>query len=502
MKIVSSKQMSMIESKAYKNGSSESDFMEEAGSGVALVVQDYVERHDLQRQVILICGKGNNAGDAYVAGLHLLSMEYDVICWQLFPMDECSLLCRENSARFMHGGGRIQYVLSAKELQFPDNGIIVDGIFGTGFHGAVQGYIADVIEQMNLSGLPIIAIDIPSGLNGSTGEVASVSVVATQTAFLGLPKTGFFLRDGWIHVGKLRYVDFGLPKSFVEKSDATYIMLSHDLLKPLMPSIKRNRHKYEAGYVVALAGSPGMAGASLLSSFSALCGGAGIVRLLHPEGMEHELATGPYELIKKSYTYKNPHEVVELLNLASATLIGPGLGRTPQVKQLLKNVIPYLNKPCVIDADALTLLAEGTFVAPKGAVLTPHMGELKRLMKITDPVVIDDIFLAKCQEYAQMHQIILVLKGGPTYLFSAGNPVHVCPRGDPGMATAGSGDVLTGLIAALLAQGLAPFDAASLGVYLHGVAGEYASEELTPYCMTASDIINYFPDAFMMQERL
>lgn len=496
MKVVSSKQMAFIESQAYRDGASESEFMEEAGSGVSLIVHEYVERHDLNKHVVLLCGKGNNAGDAYVAGTHLLNLGYEVTALQVVPLHSCTPLCRANHSRFAAAGGYWREISNSDDMAFPLRGVILDGIFGTGFKGKVDEPFSTIIHQANNSGLPIIAIDIPSGLNGETGEVEGECIRATQTAFLGLPKTGFFLRDGWNYVGKLRYVDFGLPEQYIDQSEADFIMLTPELMKPLLPEIKHNRNKYERGYVAGLAGSPGMAGAAILSSWAAFAGGAGIVKLFHPQGMQEELTNSPYELIKVPYTYESLSTVIETLNKAAATFIGPGLGRSPQTKQLLQTILPKLEKPAVIDADALNILSETEIKLPQQVIFTPHKGEMERLLKLDAPQVVDKEFLKICQEYADKYQITLILKGGPTFIFHPDEIVHVNPYGDPGMATAGSGDVLTGILAALLAQGLVPMKAALLGVFLHAISGENAAAEKTSYCMMASDIIKHLPDAF------
>lgn len=495
MKVVIPAQMADIESQAYRDGASESDFMEEAGSGVALVVHDLAEAEELDHQIILLCGKGNNAGDAYVAGLHLLHLDYDVVAYQLFPINDCSQLCRESHFQFLNEGGRVFECPSPDEISFPLSGIIIDGIFGTGFHGNVEEPITTFIKLANQSQLPIVAIDIPSGLNGETGQIQGAAIAANTTAFLGLPKVGFFLHDGWNHVGNLVYVDYGLPKQYIDAAQTELVMLSPDILKPFMPPIVRNRHKYQAGHVVGLAGSPAYPGAAILSSLAALCSGAGIIHLLHPENMKVELAFGPYELIKVPYTPDDSEKIIEMMNEASATFIGPGLGLAPTTSKILRKVIPKLTKPCVIDADALTILAEGEIPLPSKTILTPHIGELKRLFHITSAELSLE-FLQQCRKYSAEKNLTLVLKGGPSFIFHPGEPIMVNPRGDPGMATAGTGDVLTGIIASLLSQGLTTHHAACLGVYIHAVAGEWAAEGLTSYCMTATDLLSYLPDAF------
>lgn len=498
MKVVSARQMKHIESLAYRDGASEEDFMEEAGSGVALVVHDFAEWHNLDRHVVLVCGRGNNAGDAYVAGIHLLHLDYDVIAFQVIPLSECSMLCQQKHNQFLAEGGHVVEISSTEELALPLHGIIVDGIFGTGFHGVVDEPVASIIHALNESKLPIIAVDLPSGLNGETGDAIGDVIQATETAFLGLPKTGFFLKDGWNRVGKLRYIDFGLPQHYIDESEADLTLLTTELLRPFMPRPVRNRNKYQAGYVVGVAGSPEMPGAATLASIAALQGGAGIVRLLYPDGMQHAFSSAPVELIKAPYKANDPDAVIEQMNKASATFIGPGIGRSAETLKLLQKVLPKLTKPCVIDADALTLWAqsEEPIQLPEHTIMTPHLGEMKRLLKMDHDLLIDMQTLYTCQAFVDRNQITLVLKGGPTFVLHPHEPVMVCPAGDPGMATAGSGDVLTGLLTALLAQGMTPHHAAALGVYLHGLAGEYASEDLTPYCMTATDILYRFPDAF------
>lgn len=492
--------MTLLEAEAYRDGASEGDFMEEAGSGVALVVHEYAEIHQTDRHVLLLCGKGNNAGDAYVAGVHLLHLDYDVAALQLMPIEEASPLCKENYRRFVEEGGKVQEIDSLNKIAIPDHGLIIDGIFGTGFHGSVGEPFTTAIRRANASGLPIIAVDIPSGLNGETGDVEGEAIVAAETAFLGLPKMGFFLKQGWNHVGKLRYIDFGLPRKYIDELKAELIMSTADLMHPLLPPIIRNRHKYQRGYVMGLAGSPGMPGAALLSSLAALRGGAGMMRLLHPEGMQAELTDAPFELVKVTYHPGDVNQVAELLAKPSAVFIGPGMGRTQEMKEFLKSLLPRVMKPCVIDADALTLISEEKMELPEKTLFTPHMGEMLRLLNLPAPRPLDLSFLRICQNYAETEKITLLLKGGPTFIFQPDTPIQINPVGDPGMATAGSGDVLTGLLAALLSQGLTTHQAACLGAYIHGLAGEHAALELSSYCMTASDILFYFPEGFRLIE--
>lgn len=495
MKVLSAKGMSDLEARAYSQGFKENDFMENAGRGIALAAHDFISRHQLARIIWLLCGKGNNAGDAFVAGRYLLDLGYQVAAIQLDKLDQCSPLCQQNGRLFIEKKGRLIHQIES----FGPSGIILDGLFGTGFKGQVRDPYAPLIEKANQSGLPILAIDIPSGLNGTTGDSESCVIHASETIFLGLPKTGFFLGNGWNVTGRLRAVDFGLPAALVDKTPAEFCLMTQEQVSCLLPPIQRNRHKYQAGYVIGLAGSWTMPGAGLLSSLAAFRTGSGMVRLLYPSGMEAELSASPYELIKIPYTPDHPEEVLQLMQKASASFVGPGLGRSDSTKLLLQKVIPFLEKPCVIDADALTLYADRAFQLPPQALLTPHTGEMQALLHLPDKLKLSLDLLHTCQSYAESHNATLILKGAPTFIFHPKSPIYVNPKGDPGMATAGSGDVLTGMLASLLSQGLSCHQAALLGVYLHGLSGELAAKRRgVSYGIMAGDLIEQLPTAYQV----
>lgn len=488
MKIVTPKEMARIESLAYAAGYKDTDFMNCAGEGVAKVANQLISDCSLGKKILLLCGKGNNSGDAYVAGTYLYSIGYHVDALQLIDIKSCSPLCQREHKRFLEKGGKVIHNLSGLD-QYD---LIIDGLFGTGFHGKIQEPYSQIIETVNNSEIPILSVDIPSGLNGETGEVNGPAIKASVTVYLGLPKTGFFLNEGWNHVGTLRFVDFGLPESFIEQADSHLEMIVPQRIH--LPKMDANRHKYQAGLVVGLAGSPGMPGAAILSSLASLRSGAGIVRLLHPEGMQHELSNSPYELIR--IPYESSLQVIEHMNKAQCTFIGPGLGRGKNVLQLTKDLLDHVQVPIVIDADALHLIAQENLSIPKNAVLTPHTGECARLLGNENSSIPNEKLLFQCQHYVEEHKTTLVLKGGPTFIFHPNEKMLVCPRGTPGLATAGSGDVLTGVIAAFASQGLTPYEAAITGVYLHAAAGEHAAIAETPYGMIASDIIDYLAQAF------
>jgi len=498
MKVVTSKQMAGIEKRSYDDGYSEKDYMERAGKGVAEAVDGYIRKHRIANEVVLLCGKGNNGGDAYVAGCYLMQAGYKVLAYQVGSIDKGSDLCRKMCARFKKEGGEAIEIEEADRAAFPVDGVIVDALFGTGIHSAPREPFASLITLANSTSLPIISVDIPSGLDGDSGKCEGAAIRAVATVFLGLPKIGFFLREGWDCVGKLQHVDFGLPQKYIDEEQAALQLLGDDQFLEMLPKMRRGRHKYEAGYVVGLAGSKSMPGAALLSTEAALRGGAGIVRLLHPIGMEAELSSSMNEIIKMGYDPDDLAPALEQINRAAAVFVGPGLGLTEETRKLLRAVLPKIEKPCVIDADALNVLAEEKIPLPEKTVMTPHIGEMGRLLKSPHKGAATLEFLNECREYAEQKKVVLILKGGPSFIFHKKEMIVVNAHGDPGMATAGSGDVLTGLLAALIAQGLTPYHAALSAVYLHSVAGEKAAEEKTSYCMTASDITRHFPDVFRL----
>lgn len=502
MKIVTSKQMAEIESSAYKDGFKEEDFMEAAGKGIAESLDNYIKNHCLERKITFVCGSGNNGGDAYTAAYHLLKHGYEIIVYQFGTFEKCNRLCQIHCNQLRDRGLVINFFDSASKLELSHGKIIVDALFGTGLNRPLEEPYISIIKKINKSNHPIISIDIPSGLDGNSGLCLGEAIQANHTLFLGLPKIGFFICDGWNHIGKLEYIDFGLPSSAVKSFEATITMFQIKDLNKIFPRMLSNRHKYQAGCVYGLAGSPGMAGAANLSTSASLKGGAGIVKLLYPKGMEAELSGSLYELVKIAYENSDHQFVIECINKANSVFIGPGLGITPETKELMKTVLNHITVPIVIDADALNIIAEENLPFPKNCIITPHLGEFLRLLKITTKQIVNNEFLLVCQEFVEKHKIVLILKGGPSFIFCPGEPAVIVPYGDPGMATAGSGDVLTGLTASLLAQGLSLRNAAIAAVFLHAYSGECAAKAKTSYCMTAGDIIGHFHCAFSLLKNL
>ncbi|NGX59966.1 MAG: Bifunctional NAD(P)H-hydrate repair enzyme Nnr [Chlamydiae bacterium] len=483
--VVTVDEMKRLEKRAFAEGESDQKYMENAGAGIAAAVEKFFVT-PTSDTIYLLIGKGNNGGDGFVAGEILLQKGFSVLAYHLYPIEECSPLSQKMAKRFAKAGGKMIHLQSEPTFE---KGIILDGLIGTGFQGAAEGFLAEVIEMANKSQLPIFAIDIPSGLNGNTGEVQSIAIKAHTTLFLGLPKIGFYLKEGWNHVGKLVQVDFGMPERFVEDADPIAYLVSQEKAKKALPKIERSRHKYEAGYVLAIAGSPSMSGAAMMSCLATLKAGAGIIRLFYPEEMKTELTTAPYELIKEAWNLEDDTRIFEEAKRAKALLIGPGMGRTEKAATAAKNILAKTTLPTVLDADALYYLAQDKEMSlPEITLLTPHHQEMLRILDA--PPTIEN-----CLSYCKKKEVTLVLKGAPTIIFHPHTKPLIIPHGDPGMATAGTGDVLTGILAAFLAQGLDPRNAAGLGTFLHALAGEIAACEETSYGIIATDLIHFLPEA-------
>jgi len=414
-KIVTSREMARMEKEACSRGEQAEGFMDRAGFNIATLVQEYIENEKLSRRITLLTGKGNKAGDGYVAALALLQRGFHVEALELYSFDQCSPLCKAKGENFRSSGGKIHLINDQAPIEFPKEGILLDGLVGTGFRGKAEDLLARVIEEANRASLPIIAIDIPSGISGDTGDVGSVGIRATMTIYLGLPKLGFFLEKGYEHLGELKKAEFGLQEYDIDHAHAEGFLLDKDFWPSLLPEISRTQHKYKRGYVLVWAGSPGMPGASLLCCMGALRGSAGIVRLFHHEEMVSQLASAPWEIIRQPL--KNVEDLYEESSRAGCLVLGPGLGRERMVGKLLKKILRAVECPMVIDADALYFLAQDLESLPSGAILTPHRGEIVWLI---GRFASEFELLQQAQAFVEKHQAILVCKGAPTILFHPG----------------------------------------------------------------------------------
>jgi len=482
--VVTVQEMRKIEKLAIQEGGNEEVFMRQAGLQIGAHALEWISRNALARHVTLLIGKGNKGGDAYAAGIHLLQNGIHVRALLLAPPHNCSPLNALLSAEFVQAHGRLESISPEIPLEFEGSGLIIDGFLGTGFEGEVSFPLSMAIGAANISGVPILSIDLPSGLNGTTGEVKGIAIQATETIALGMFKSGLFLRDGWNHIGRIHCKNFGLAPKYFSQAEAIAHIPTKKTLSSYLPPIVRNRHKYQAGYVVGFSGSKIFKGAPKIAGLAALRSGAGIVRIFHKE----EIGPSPDPLICQMW---NKKEWEEEKKRAGALFLGPGLG---DKISFLRKEIPLIKNPLVVDADAI----QKEIAYPKQTILTPHRGEILRLLGLKEAPLEEEL-LALCHKWVHRTNCILVLKGAPTWIFSKERHPIIIPHGDPGMAKAGMGDALTGIIAALLAQKATPLHAAILGVSLHAIAGEKGVLQKTSYSLLPSDLIECLPQAILEQ---
>lgn len=496
IKIVAADEMARIEKEAIFEGISPEKFMTAAAANLAEGIEEFANTHFKPKKITLIAGKGNNGGDGYATALHLLSKGFEVKAFCLYNVDSCSPL---NRKFFRLLASKIQVEKFDDTSSFLEESLVIDALLGTGFKGDLDPCLQAVIEKINRSNLPVLSIDIPSGLDGSFGAKQPYIVKAHTTFYLELAKTGFFIDGGFEYVGQLKKVCFGLPQKFIDRALAFGYLCKDGLSKELLPEMERTQHKYERGYVVGLSGSPGMSGAAILACLGAMRSGAGIVRLFHRCSIE-ELASQKFlELIVSPWNLERFEEFLQEEHRARAIFMGPGLGKDLVVLNKALDLLGLCEKPCVVDADLLEPFAKDHRKFSSEIVMTPHRQEMQRCLDITASIQ-DEDFLEAIQSFVQEKKVTVVLKGAPTFILSPKKPLLVMIHGDKGMATAGSGDVLTGMIAGLLSRGMRSREASALGVYIHGKAGERAAGLTTSQSMIASDILEHIPEVFA-QER-
>ncbi len=472
--------------------------MERAGQGVAEIALDILHAR-MADSVLLIAGTGNNGGDVFAAACFLAEAEVDVTVWICGSKRKIKGDAEYHLKKMIRRGVHPVEVGRQEDLTLERTpAIIIDGLLGTGATGAPRGFMSDVIDFINAEAPRcfILSIDIPSGVDADSGAAEGKAVRANLTATMCLPKTGLIRPQAVPYVGNIEIIDIGIPADLKDEAipcpDAELI----DRAELQLPLRGNETHKGNHGHVLLIGGSVGFAGAIAMAARAALRSGAGLVSVLTPETVWPMVANaaGPEVMV-------HPFPDIGKLNIdfsrdwkkVSSVVIGPGLGRSDQTQALVEKLLLTCNVPVVLDADALCI--EPAMIAAAGCpvVLTPHPGEFERLFgePVTDR-------WAQARAASDQTGKTLVLKGAGTVVADLRYKLGVNMSGNPGMATGGSGDVLSGIIAALLGRGMDPFDAAITGVHLHGLAGDIAADEMTQEAMIATDIIHALPDAFRM----
>lgn len=491
--------------------------METAGSAIVGAIKQHYPT--VQRIGILV-GKGNNGGDGLVIARQLAHTGHDVHIFLVSPVDSFTGEAALNLQIVKNLGLRIEEIVSdAKpdsERSTALNGIVgcellIDAIFGTGLRGAVRDPIATIIDTINRCSTPILSVDLPSGLDADTGNPLGTCVQADRTVTIGLPKRGLLVYPGAELAGALEVVDIGFPKQVINSQDSKINRTTAVEASEWIPQRPSASHKGTYGRVLVVAGSTGMTGAAALASEAALRAGAGLVTLAIPkslnpilEGLLPEVMTLPLsETEAGSLSVAAAAAILEFAEKTKSVLaIGPGISQHPDTVALVhqlarENQGHKLGGRMVIDADGLNAIAQNREIMSfldRETVLTPHPGEMARLTN-TSVSILEEDRIRTAQTYASEHGVTLVFKGAPTVISAANGDVWINSTGNPGMGTGGMGDVLTGIIAGLMAQGLSGERAAALAVYIHGLAGDTVSERLGMHGLIASDVLKAVPEA-------
>lgn len=449
-------------------------------------VETVMERKLDLSNVCVVCGSGNNGGDGFAIARLLLEKGGCVTAVMAGNPDHCTEETLRQMELFREAGGTV-----GNSFEEGEYSILIDAVFGAGLSRRVEGDYLACIEAMNRSGGVKLAVDVPSGVSTTTGEVATSAFRADLTVSFQCAKLGCVLYPGRDYAGEVTVTDIGVDTSVLEGDrEAAYALEEKDI-KTMLPERRPNSHKGDYGKALIIAGSRGMAGAAYLAALAAYRTGAGLVQIYTPEENRTILQTLLPEAIIRCYDFFDEKELLRLLNWADVVSIGSGLGTSDKSRRILQTTLENVQVPCVVDADGLNLLAEHSRYLSRlphdQFVFTPHMKEMSRIVK--KPV--EELQRNRMEILTQFTgeaQITCVLKDARTCICRQGEHPYVNLSGNAAMAKAGSGDVLAGVITGLIAQGMTCFDGAVLGVYLHGLAGEAAREEKGIYSVLARDL--------------
>ena len=507
MKIATAKQIRDIDRRAIREfGIPGPVLMENAATAIAFEMERFFEGLDGVK-VGIICGKGNNGGDGLALARRLRIRGV--------PVRVCLLA----SFAALKGEAKLNLAILRKmDVEIVPNAsspaiaemiawsdVVVDAMLGVGISSPLKGNHAIAAELMNMAGRPVVAVDIPTGINADTGEVMGSAVRADLTVTMVLPKRGLVLYPGASFAGKVRVVDIGIPAEVIEKERIQVGLLEHDQAWGWTGERDRDSHKGDFGHLMVIAGSLGKAGAAVMAAKGALRTGAGLVSVAAPMGLipviqqqvMEAMCIPAGESIDGTLGIGSENELLKASDSMTACAIGPGLTTHYETVQVVRNLVQRMSIPMVIDADGVNALAGLVDMLKKAktpVVMTPHPGEMARLLGVsTDDVQKDRI--GRASDAAAKFGVTLVLKGAGTVVATPYGEVFINTTGNPGMASGGTGDVLTGMIGSLLAQGYGPTRAACLAVYLHGLAGDLAAEEKGEAGMIAGDVIEKIPEA-------
>jgi NAD(P)H-hydrate epimerase len=515
--ILTARQMRRIDRRTIREfGIAEIVLMENAGAQTAAFLARTFDDLPALR-LLFLCGPGNNGGDGFVAARHLHGRGIPLEIVLFARRADVGGSAAVNLKAIERIGIRPVEVTTPAAwrrarplLEKAD--LVIDAIFGTGLSRPVGGLLARVFDAVNAADVEVVALDVPSGLSGDSAAVPGPCIAADHTVTFARPKVPHLFPPAEALCGDLHVVDVGIPPEAVaaEKSDLDLVEAAS--IAPLLPVRRADSHKGDYGHVLVVAGSRGKGGAARMASIAALRAGCGLVTAAVPAGIQGSFVARAMEIMTEglpettagSLAARGAAAILRLLEGKKALAIGPGLTGHAEVRKLIRDVVGGARCPVVLDADGINAFAGANRLIDgrrRPMVLTPHPGEMGRLVGLTtETVQADRIEVAR--SFAREHGCWLVLKGHRTLAASPSGRVHVNPTGNPGMATAGSGDVLTGMLAGLIGQGLPVEHAVPLGVHLHGLAGDLAARRIGEMPLLARDILRQIPRALARIQRV
>lgn len=515
LKIVTGKVMAEIDRTAIEQrGLPGLYLMERAGAAIAERIIDTFSPDDLET-IRILCGKGNNGGDGFVVARHLVNEGYWPIVILIGEAEGLSGDAKTSYEKAIEDGVTVEECTDADDLtsifdETPSPAIWVDAMLGTGATGAPRKLYGDAVELLEEKSRYdwIVSVDIASGVNSNTGEVEGDAVPADIVYTMGLPKVGHVLPPGYNFCNKLEILDIGFPHDLIQEAESEAQLIEPELVDTWLPRRLASHHKGNEGHVLVIAGSRGMTGAALMACKSAITMGAGLLTAACPSSLHFLYASSLWEMLTQPVSETtigsfDEHCFEELFGLEepysnhpySAVIIGPGLGREASTMNLVKKIFETIDVPVLVDGDGLYALSQDDLKNRKDPwVITPHPGEMARFFD-TSPAEIQKDRFGYAKRLAFSEQGAVVLKGAGSIIATAGKPLLVNPTGNPAMSTGGMGDVLSGMIGALISKDIYPQFAAAIGVYLHGLAAELVIEDRGGEAMRATEVIDYIQTA-------
>ncbi len=508
MRLVTAEGMRQMDRKAVEEyGIPGMVLMENAARGTVQAMRRHFPGLFRQR-VGILAGRGNNGGDAFAIARYLLNNKVDCRVYLLGSAQALTGEAAANLEILKRLSIPVREIHSEEDLQ-PEKAkiaschLIVDGMLGTGLRGPVQGLFREVIAWINSLKKPVVAIDIPSGLHADSGQVMGIGLQASLTVTFGLAKRGLLVQPGRKYCGKLVIVDISLPSRLTEGPEIQDYLIEGAQFRSLLAARDPEAYKGIFGHLLVLAGAPGKTGAAAMVCEAALRVGAGLVTLGIPKSLHpifaSKLTEAMTELLPETDEHTMGPSALEKIRQAlagkTALALGPGISLHPETQKAVSQIVAMTDLPTVVDADGLTALANHLEILPQKdgkIILTPHPGEMARLMA-TAVSEIQRNRIEVARKFAKDHKVILVLKGASTIVASPQGEIFINSTGNPAMASGGMGDALTGMIGGFLTQGFPPLEAAQLGVYLHGLAGDFSAFQKGERGVIATDVIAATP---------